>query len=153
MKIKFLPKCSGIICCFSKMILEKKELFQSETAWNLSAIQLKTFRDLMNLSLKIPIRGTRVAQWLSICLGLRLWSWGPGIESCIGLSAWSLLLLLPVSLPFSVCLSWINKMFTKNNKKTINWNNNGFQISHISGLFRNRKKKKKSYREERKKKL
>ena len=34
-----------------------------------------------------------VAQWLSICLWLRVWSWGLGIESCIGLPAGSLLLL------------------------------------------------------------
>ena len=32
------------------------------------------------------------------------WDPGPGIESNIGLPAWSLLLLLPVSLPLSVSL-------------------------------------------------
>ena len=30
-------------------------------------------------------RGTWVAQWLRTCCWLRSWSWGPGIESCIGL--------------------------------------------------------------------
>ena len=37
--------------------------------------------------------------------------WSPGIEYHVGLPAWSLLLLLPVSLPltFCLCLSWINK--------------------------------------------
>ena len=34
---------------------------------------------------------------------------GPGIESHIRLPEWSLLLPLPVSLPLSLCLSWINK--------------------------------------------
>ena len=36
-----------------------------------------------------------------------VWSWAPGIESCVGLHAWSLLLPLPVSLPLSLtlCLS------------------------------------------------
>ena len=43
-------------------------------------------------------RDAWVAQRLSICLWLRAWSWGPGIESHIGLPAWSLLLPLPVSL-------------------------------------------------------
>ena len=43
------------------------------------------------------------------CLRPRAWSWRPGIESHVGLHTWSLLLLLPVSLPLSVCFSWINK--------------------------------------------
>ena len=47
----------------------------------------------------IKIKGdTWVAQWLTVYLWLRLWSWGPGIESCIGLPAGSLLLPLPMSL-------------------------------------------------------
>ena len=50
-----------------------------------------------------------VAQWFSACLWPRVWSWSPGIESHIRLPAWGLLLLLPVSLPLSLCLSWINK--------------------------------------------
>ena len=41
---------------------------------------------------------------------------GPGIESCIGLPAWSLLLPLPVSLP-SVCVSLMNKFFKSCFKK------------------------------------
>ena len=48
-----------------------------------------------------------VAQWLSICLLLRAWSWSSRIESHNGLLAWSLLLPLLVSV--SLCLSWINK--------------------------------------------
>ena len=48
---------------------------------------------------------TEMAQWLSICLWFRLWSWGPGIKSCNRLPAGSLLLLLPVSLPLSLCVS------------------------------------------------
>ena len=54
-------------------------------------------------------KGTWVAQWLSICLWLRAWTQGPGMESCIRLCAGSLLLPLPRSLPLSPCLSWINK--------------------------------------------
>ena len=44
------------------------------------------------------------AQWLSLSLaqGMIL---GPEIESHFGLPAWSLLLLLPMSLPLSMCLS------------------------------------------------
>ena len=53
--------------------------------------------------------GAWMAQWLSICPQLRSWSWGPGIQSCIGLLAWNLLLPLLVSLPLSVCLSRISK--------------------------------------------
>ena len=49
-------------------------------------------------------KGTWVAQWLSLCLWLKAGPWGPGIESHIGLPAWSLLLPLPVSLPLSVSL-------------------------------------------------
>lgn len=54
-RIKVLPKCSGIIYCISKMILESKELYQPDIVQNPSAIQLKTFRDLMKLSLKNPV--------------------------------------------------------------------------------------------------
>ena len=52
-----------------------------------------------------------VAQRFSACLRPREWSWSPGIESCIRLPTWSLLLPLPVSLPLSpsLCLLWINK--------------------------------------------
>ena len=51
---------------------------------------------------------TWVAQQFNACLGPRVWSWNPGIESRIWLPAWSLLLPLPISLPLSLCLSWIN---------------------------------------------
>ena len=56
-----------------------------------------------------------MAQWLSICLQLRAWSQGPGIEFYNTLSIGSLLLLLSVSLPLSLCLlwRWINPHFLK----------------------------------------
>ena len=50
-------------------------------------------------------RDSWVAQRLRICLRLRSWPWGPGIESRFGLPAWSLLLPLPVSVPLSLSLS------------------------------------------------
>ena len=56
---------------------------------------------------------------LSICLQLRAWSWGPGIKSRIRLPAGSLLLPLPMSLPLSVCLSWINKWNLLKKEKNI----------------------------------
>ena len=56
---------------------------------------------------KINVWGTWVAQWLSVCLWLRSWSQGPGIESPSGLPTGSLLLPLPVSLP--LCVSLMNK--------------------------------------------
>ena len=50
-----------------------------------------------------------VAQQFSACLQPRAWSWRPGIKSHVGLPAWSLLPPLPVPLPLSLCLAWINK--------------------------------------------
>ena len=53
-----------------------------------------------------------VAQWFGACL----WPWSPGIESRVGLLAWSLLLPLPVFLPLflSLCVSimggWIKSL-------------------------------------------
>ena len=58
-------------------------------------------------------RDAWMAQRLRVCLWLRVWSRSPGIESHIGLLAWTLLLLLPMSLPLSLCLSWIHKIFKK----------------------------------------
>ena len=55
------------------------------------------------------LRDTWVAQWLSICLWLRVWSQGPEIESHIRFSIGNLLLPLPMSLPFSLGLSWVKK--------------------------------------------
>ena len=57
-------------------------------------------QSLLLLTLIIPaweasLRGTWVAQGISICLWLRLWSQGPGIKSHIGLSMGFLLLPLP----------------------------------------------------------
>lgn len=37
------------------MIVESKELSQSERSWNPSATQLKTFGDLLKLSFKSPV--------------------------------------------------------------------------------------------------
>ena len=54
-----------------------------------------------------------VAQWLSLCLQPRAWSWSPRIESHVGLLAWSLLLPLLVSLLLSLCLLRINKILKK----------------------------------------
>ena len=56
-------------------------------------------------------------QRLSICLGLRWWPRGPGIGSHVGLATGSLLLPLPVSLPLSLCLPWINKSLKKKQNK------------------------------------
>ena len=66
-------------------------------------------RGFNNLIIKKFSRDTWVTHRLSICFRLRVWSWGSRIESHIGLPECSLLLPLFVSLPLSVCLSWINK--------------------------------------------
>ena len=52
-----------------------------------------------------------VAQQLSIHLQLRAWSQNSGMESHFRLLAWSLLPPVYVSASFSLCLSWINKIF------------------------------------------
>ena len=57
---------------------------------------------------KLFSTGTSVAQWLSVCLWLRSWSWGPGIESHIGFLKGACFSLC-LSLYFSLCLSWKNK--------------------------------------------
>ena len=54
--------------------------------------------------LNVRIWAAWVAQQFRACLQPRVWSWGPGIESRIGLPAWSLLLPLPVFLPLTVSL-------------------------------------------------
>ena len=48
-------------------------------------------------------------------------SWKPGIESHVGLPAWSLLLPLPMSLPFSLSLSVtiINKQKLKKKRAQV----------------------------------
>ena len=50
-----------------------------------------------------------VAQRFSACLWPRARSWRLGIESHVGLPAWSLLLPLPVSLPLSLSLCAYHK--------------------------------------------
>ena len=76
-------------------------------------IQSTCSPDLVRSAKNHSWRDTWVAQWLSICLWLRLWSRGPGIESHIRLPTGSLLVPLPMSLPLSLCLSWINKQNLK----------------------------------------
>ena len=63
--------------------------------------------------LNMELWDTWKVQQLSTCLWPRAWSWSPGIQSHIGVPAWSLFLPLPVSLPLSLCLSWINKQNLK----------------------------------------
>ena len=92
------------------------------TIWhktNYLAYQSLSF-PMSKMRFKIPTMGTLVAQWLSICLQLRSWSLGPGIESCIGLPVGSLLLPLSTSLPLS--LSLMNKSIKSlKNKKLIRY--------------------------------
>ena len=52
----------------------------------------------LHFKLDFWVQGRLVAQWLSVCLWLRLWSWGPGIEYCFMFPVESLLLPLPLSL-------------------------------------------------------
>ena len=63
-----------------------------------------TLLGICSKNVKTLTQGTWGAQGLSICLWLRAWSQGPGIESHIGLPTGGLLLPLPVSLPLSVSL-------------------------------------------------
>ena len=55
-----------------------------------------------------PVGDPWVAQRFRACLWPRARSWSPGIESRMGLPAWSLLFPLPVSLPLSLSLSIMN---------------------------------------------
>ena len=93
-------------------------LWYSNSPVQVSEMLSHVHRDVWGGSLQIKSekkkreREPGMAQ-LSICLRLRLWSQGPGIESRIGLSAGSLLLPLPLS----VCYSWINKSNLKKEKK------------------------------------
>ena len=66
--------------------------------------------------------GRQVAQWLSVCLWLRWWSWGPGMESCIRLPAGNLFLLY-LCLCLSLCNSheWINKTLKILKKESGHW--------------------------------
>ena len=59
-----------------------------------------------------------VAQRFSACLWPRAQSWRPGIESHVGLPAWSLLLPLPMSLPLSLSLSLSVTIINKLKKKS-----------------------------------
>ena len=63
---------------------------------------------ILSSMLKMSLRDPGVAQRFSACLWPRARSWRLGIESHVGLPAWSLLLPLPVSPPlsFSLCVSY-----------------------------------------------
>ena len=63
------------------------------------------WRKVEILTKEIKKRAALVVQQFSSCLGPRVWPRGPGVESHIGLPAWSLLLPLPVSLPLSLYVS------------------------------------------------
>ena len=63
-----------------------------------------------------------MARRFGACLRPRVkeeWSWGPRIESHVGLPEWSLLFLLPVSLPLSLCVSLMNKWIKSLKKKKV----------------------------------
>ena len=77
------------------------------TRWFPRSLKLKEGRGILAIK-KNPYRGTWVAQWWSICLWLRAWSQGPGIESYIRFPTGSLPLLC-LCLCLSLCVSWINK--------------------------------------------
>ena len=64
---------------------------------------------LEKLDLKPNPGGHLVAQWLSICLRLRVCSWDPRIEFHIGIPLGSLSLPLPMFLPLLLCVSLMNK--------------------------------------------
>ena len=71
-------------------------------------LQTISFPDLFSQEIGAP---EWLSGWASICLRLRSWSQGPGIESCIRLPCRTM--PLPVSLSLSLCLSWINKVLKK----------------------------------------
>ena len=77
---------------------------------------MKAFQEKTTIRI-LQLWGTWVVQWLSVCLWLRLWSWGPGIESCIRLPAGSLLPFAYISAFLSVSHEWINKIFWKKKKE------------------------------------
>ena len=108
-----------VFCCFflkTKISSEKKA----------------TPKIVNKLKLTLTLGDPWVAQRFSAYLWLRAWSWGPGMEHHLRLPRGSLLLPLPVFLPQSVCLSWINKIL-KNKSQTLNWlNHPGTLISCIS---------------------
>ena len=64
---------------------------------------------LEKLDLKPNPGGHLVAQWLSICLRLRVCSWDPRIKSHISIPLGSLSLHLPMFLPLLLCVSLMNK--------------------------------------------
>ena len=53
--------------------------------WTISLLQVASTTSSLCALLRKVIRGTWVAQWLSVYLQLRSWSWGPGIYSHIRL--------------------------------------------------------------------
>ena len=98
--------------CFSIFWLDKVHL--DDNSYHFSYTRSHITYNVLTLKpdpseLYSSSRNGSVAQQLSFCLWLRAWSQGAGIDSHMGPPAWSLLLPLPVSASFSVCLSWINK--------------------------------------------
>ena len=102
--------CGSISLSLSIMsiasVLSSRALVKERDVWcESSCKEWKRSKRIVNLILF----NSWVAQQFSACLQPRTWSWSPGIESHTGLPAWRLLLPLPMSLPHSLCLSWINK--------------------------------------------
>ena len=64
-------------------------------------IQIQEYSQFWIIHNYASIQDTWVAQWLNICLQLRVSSWSSRIESHIGIPAGSLLLPLPMSLSLS----------------------------------------------------
>ena len=78
----------------------------SSKIWDMPSIGSKNCTILYFLLKSWEFWGCLVAQWLSICPWLKLWSWGSRIESCIRLPAGSPLLPLSMSLPLSLLTNY-----------------------------------------------
>ena len=120
-------------CCISSVITSVIFSFcpQGTCKVDLDLTSDLTYSFLISISLKfssvfwdIPLENQFCGApgWLSglsHCLQLRSWSQGPGIESCIGLTArWGACFLLSLCLPFcllGISLCQINKIFKKIN--------------------------------------
>ena len=81
------------------------------------SIGFSHFRCILCLLLEWPRMGRLGGSVVSVCLWLQVWSRVPGIESCLGFPAGSLLLPLPMSLPLSLYLSWINKILKQQQRR------------------------------------
>ena len=81
---------------------------------NNSEKKIKKIKKIKNNSVLL---GTWVAQWLCVCLWLRSWSWGPGIESCIRFPTRGLFFPVPMPLLLSLSVSLMNKQIKSFKKK------------------------------------